>query len=205
MSHHSHQESENSDTSSFCSGEMSMAMYTDGFHFSRGNSCLNFLFGSWELKSPLNFAVAMVYSFLLAILLEALTVPQRICSGFRRKPHLLLTIIYALQALLGYLIMLIAMSFSIELFASVLCGLMVGHVLFHDSDTPSRTTADHRSAFLAQENTQPLLSEDRPSLLRHRASLTYHRMLGRDDDDVAGSFDAGRDSSLEMRYTRRAS
>jgi hypothetical protein len=47
-----------------------------------------------------------------------------------RTRHLLLTAIYACQAVLGYIIMLITMAYSVELLASVIAGLMAGNLLF---------------------------------------------------------------------------
>jgi hypothetical protein len=47
-----------------------------------------------------------------------------------RKKHLLLTLIYACQAILGYIIMLITMAYSVELLASVIAGLVAGNLLF---------------------------------------------------------------------------
>ena len=148
---HSHSESENDSSASFCAG-IPMAMFMDGFHWSltRGVSpaedgsdghplqsqqqCLNYLFNSWLLGNPKQFRGAMVFSFLLAISMEAI-------SAFRgwilrtQAPHssvrkILLALIYAWQSLLGYVIMIVAMMYSLELIFSVAAGLAVGHLLF---------------------------------------------------------------------------
>jgi hypothetical protein len=39
-------------------------------------------------------------------------------------------LIYAVQGLLGYVIMLITMAYSVELLASVIAGLMAGNLVF---------------------------------------------------------------------------
>lgn len=150
--HSSPSNSNNGDASAaFCAG-MPMAMFMDGFHWSLGvksteqnqvsqnrppqppQQCLNYLFDSWLLTSPDQFGGAMVFSFLLAIIMEAISAfrgwiirTQSPNSSLRKY---LLVIIYALQSLLGYVIMIVAMMYSLELFISVALGLAVGHLLF---------------------------------------------------------------------------
>jgi hypothetical protein len=151
---HSNSENRNDDSSSatFCAG-MPMTMFMDGFHWSlklKGNSvdeegrplqsseeqqqCLNYLFNSWLLASPKQFRGAMVFSFLLAIVMEAISAfrewilrTQAPSNSFRK---ITLVLIYALQSLLGYVIMIVAMMYSLELLFSVAAGLAVGHLLF---------------------------------------------------------------------------
>jgi len=70
--------------------------------------------------------------------MEALTAVRR-----RLPPSPLhSTLIYGVQAFLGYLLMFVIMMFSIEMIFAVVFGLMAGHVLFgndrvyRDSDEP---------------------------------------------------------------------
>lgn len=128
-----------------------MAMFMDGFHWSlvggdgseevsknhplhSQQQCLNYLFNSWSLASPKQFRGAMVFSFLLAISMEAISafrgwiLQTQAPSSLVRK--ILLVLIYAWQSLLGYIIMIVAMMFSLELLFSVAAGLAVGHLLF---------------------------------------------------------------------------
>jgi Ctr copper transporter family len=138
----------------FCQG-MYMTMFMDGFHWTmllpRGrpsSQCLNYFLANWKLGNPSQFRGAMLFSFLLALLLEGLSVARTACiryfvtleldrlsrtsesrwNGFLQ--HLCLTIIYGLHALLGYLLMFIVMSYSVELVASVIVGLIVGNRLW---------------------------------------------------------------------------
>ena len=57
-----------------------------------------------------------------------------------------LTLLYVTQAFLGYLIMLFTMSFSTELFASVVLGLMAGNVVFlpYNDDEDDEETKNDR-------------------------------------------------------------
>jgi Ctr copper transporter family len=141
----------------FCRG-MYMTMFMDGLHwtifFTRQNpssQCLNYFVNSWKLENPSKFRGVMLFSFLLALLLEGVAAARSVCvryfstsdinnthkrqqyfslksNGLRK--HFILTIVYGLQAILGYLLMFVVMSFSIELIVSLIFGLVVGNALF---------------------------------------------------------------------------
>jgi len=123
----------------FCQG-MYMTMFMDGFHWSLlftkppSLQCLNYFVQSWRLENAAKFKGACWFTFLLAILVEGLSsarsVVVRSFSAALPRQHAILTLIYAVQSLLGYVLMLVTMSFSIELFLSVIAGLMVGNLLF---------------------------------------------------------------------------
>jgi Ctr copper transporter family len=127
-------------------------------------SCLSYLSPTFELSSPGRFALAMLASFLMAVSLEALTAlkcrivfarkrrtrrtagegaqPSGIASDGvprfgPRQRRALMTLIYALQGLLGFLIMLVTMAYSVELLASVVAGLMVGNAAFGSVEAPT--------------------------------------------------------------------
>jgi zinc transporter ZupT len=137
------------DPSQFCGGRMSMVIFMDGFHRSlRGKqSCLNYFVATWRLTDRGKFRGACVFTVLLGILIEGLSaarafVVRRSAKNLRRK-HWLLTAIYAVQAPLGYMLMLISMSFSVELFLSVLVGLAAGNMIFirYEEEKASAVTA----------------------------------------------------------------
>ena len=121
---------------------MQMVMYMRGFHWSTAKRqdllpCLHFYVGSWGLVDRASFQGAMVFTFLLALLTQGLSavragVVKHVTSKQRKKAFLLL--IYVLQSLMGYLIMLIAMMYSWELLLSVVLGVMMGNRLFIKSD-----------------------------------------------------------------------
>ncbi|CAB9499527.1 expressed unknown protein [Seminavis robusta] len=149
--HHHHDDSQNS---TFCHG-MYMTVFMDGFRWSLGMSsrggsdhhghdnstkslppCLAYYVRSWQLNMPGKFRGACVYSFLLALLTEALSASRIALIDYLRHPGMLqqrkiiLTLVYALQSWMGTLIMLVAMMYSIELFFSVVAGLVVGNYMF---------------------------------------------------------------------------
>lgn len=137
----------------FCVG-MPMTMFMDGFHWSLGvksnteqdhlskdypqhppQPCLTYLFDSWLLTSPNQFRGAMVFSFVLAVVMEAISASRRWILQTKSHNNIrfrksLLVIIYVLQAFLGYVIMFVAMMYSLELFLSVSAGFAVGNLLF---------------------------------------------------------------------------
>jgi hypothetical protein len=95
--------------------------------------CLTFFVQHWKLDTAGQFVGAMVYSFLLAIMTEALTsvqgrIKKYLPNGTIRT--VIMSILYAVQQLSGYLVMFIAMTYSMELFASALLGLMAGNLVY---------------------------------------------------------------------------
>jgi len=154
------------DPDAFCKG-MPMAMFMDGFHFSLGHQskCLVYLVNPWFLSDAGKFKGAMVFSFLLALCLEGLSAIRRGIYRSMGKSRVLLTIIYALQGLLGYVIMFLAMSFSIELILSVVFGLAFGNLLFfrYEDFTPPRRQQNMEQMLLQSEEEnnlrRPLLDD----------------------------------------------
>jgi hypothetical protein len=149
---------------------MRMTMNMDGFHFfAQGQHCLAFFFRNWLLSDQAKFYGAVVYAFLLAFLVEASSALRVHLERhfYRKLSH---TFVYALQALLGYLIMLICMSYNIQILLSVVAGLMVGNLVFmqhyHNADlfaTPDPdTTRRRRQVYEEQQQIGALLLQHRP-------------------------------------------
>ena len=121
----------------FCNG-MFMVMAMGGFQWSLGKhdtkpDCLNYFVPAWKLDDRGKFTGAMVYSFLLGIMTEAITNLQiwlRPFLGTGRLRKFTMPLLFALQQWLGYISMMITMMYSIELFGSLLLGLVLGRLLF---------------------------------------------------------------------------
>ena len=121
-------------------------MYMDGFRrtYNRGHPCLNLFFPEWTLDSRAKFTWAIIVVFLLSIGAEAMSRVRRNVVLSARMAHrsddrsswnptklrFLVTILHGLQALLGYCLMLATMTFSVELFFSVVFGLATGYAIF---------------------------------------------------------------------------
>jgi hypothetical protein len=123
----------------FCSGG-GTDMFMDGYQFVlTGNAqCLNFLLPSFTLDSGVKFSLALALSFVMGFGVEALASYRR--NVFRRARETgknskgLLTLLHGAQALIGYILMCLAMSYSIEVLISVVFGLMAGHWSFNAGD-----------------------------------------------------------------------
>ena len=116
---------------------MSMTMYMKGFFLStreRTLPCLSYYYRSWILTDEGKFKGAMFYAFLMALLTQGLSAVRAVVARHVRRPKrvrkLLLVVVYVFQQLLGYLIMLTAMMYSIEMLLAVVLGLCCGHQLF---------------------------------------------------------------------------
>merc|ERR1719223_120304 len=104
-----------------------------GFQWSLGRDdakpdCLNYFVRPWKLDDRGRFIGAMVYSFLLGMMTEAVTNFQiwiRPSLGTGRLRKFTMPLLYAIQQWLGYIVMMVTMMYSIELFASLLLGLVL--------------------------------------------------------------------------------
>jgi len=109
-----------------------------GFESVAESDCINLLFKSWTLDSEGKFAAAVIGTFLLAILVELLTYIRRekVAASPKllrlpRRRRAVMGALYLTQVTFGYFLMLIAMTYSAELFIAVILGLFVGHVVFN--------------------------------------------------------------------------
>jgi hypothetical protein len=107
-----------------------------------------------------------VYTFLLAVLSEwGGTTTIRIQNVLSRNQRIkkynylrkcIMTVLYGVQQLLGWGLMLISMTFSIELFLSVIFGIFIGKLLFPPPSTddwpPATTTMARRSTRIADDD-----------------------------------------------------
>lgn len=120
----------------FCSGQGSI-MYMDGFHFSLVTSpdavqpCLNLLFPTWTLDTPIKFVAGGIFvPFLLGYATEALML--RIAKqGTNPTTPFQKSVLHVLQSFLGFLDMVLFMSLSCEIIASLMLGFWFGFFTFH--------------------------------------------------------------------------
>lgn len=137
----------NSTVAEFCRG-MPMSMFMDGFHWSLHHpshpnnntatgtttppDCLIYFVTGWVLDDADKFKGAIIFSFLLALCMEILSAIRGAAAHYLHQNKWLrfvgLTLIYGLQALLGYLLMFLSMTFSIEILLAAIVGLCVGNI-----------------------------------------------------------------------------
>jgi copper chaperone CopZ len=139
----------NADEPLFCTGP-GTAMHMDGFTFvSYGESnCVILLFNSWRIGTASAFAIAFIGIVLMGILTEALTAFRRTTiprsTFLNQRPRtrkVAMGLLYSVQVVLGYLLMLIAMTYQVELFIAVILGLGLGHTVLNTS-APVPETSD---------------------------------------------------------------
>jgi hypothetical protein len=97
------------------------------------------------------FKGAMVYSFLLGLLTQGLTVLRVLVSLHVKKRELkkyLRVAIYVCQVFMGYIIMLITMTYSVELLLSVVVGVASGYFFFHKGQPRSKHSSGLREPLL---------------------------------------------------------
>jgi hypothetical protein len=139
-----------------------MTMYMDGFHWSLSydGGCINLLFSSWTLDTSGKFVGAMVGVILLGICTEGISRLRRVLANRARKSvtenrqrfTLQQTGLHGLHGLAGYMLMLVAMTYSYELILSVIVGLMIGFYCFGDA---TLTTSSPCCAFLEPVSESP--------------------------------------------------
>jgi hypothetical protein len=160
----------------FCNG-MSMIMAMGGFQWSlvSKGDCLTYFVASWKWKDSGKVQGVMVYSFLFALLIEGNTAFQGWISQFLtgKVRKYVMAFLYAIQQWLGYIVMLIAMMYSIELIACVLLGLMTGRALFQNLRRDRREATRPRPNSTAQSSTPS--SEEENLLLDGSASNVLRR------------------------------
>lgn len=136
-----------------------MTMYMDGFHFSllrQQLQCLIFIISPWDLDDRGSFQGAMVFCFLSAVLFEIFSALQVYFRSYR----LIQIVFYGIQALWGYFLMYVVMTMSIELIASQILGLMVGHIMCVSTDKIiGRNKVQRRRPQYENELTAPLLQQ----------------------------------------------
>jgi hypothetical protein len=144
------------ESTGFCQ-HMFMVMSMSGFQWSlvghTPGDCLNYFAPAWKLDDRGKFQGAMVYTVLLGLLTEGSHALQVVLQPYvpPRLRHVVNSLLYGLQRFMGYTIMLVSMTYSWELFLSVLVGVMLGRLLF-----PNATRREWlREARHFQRNTPP--------------------------------------------------
>lgn len=149
MSGHSHAShadaahAAHADGAPFCVGA-GVTMYMEGFATATRYpgaagaaapraECVTLWFRGWVLDSPGKFAAGCLGVVALGLLVEAIGQLRarflKLPSRPPRARHAVAIGCHALQIFIGYLLMLAAMTFNAEVFAAVICGLVLGHAL----------------------------------------------------------------------------
>ena len=128
-------------TEPFCTGP-GTDMHMSGFA-SHSTDCIILLFHGWKLDSAGAFAAGVLGTFFLGIFTEGITWFRR--TKLATSPYLRSSAVvyrvsmataFTTQVTLGYFLMLIAMTYQVELFLGVILGLGCGHTLFNVRPPP---------------------------------------------------------------------
>lgn len=112
-------------------------MYMDGFHWT-DPTCIIYLVPNWVLTTPGSLVGACIGTIFFGMALEAVIWKRR--AVLRSFPEGLMrlgvtTAFYGLQLTMGYMLMLVVMTYSGPLFMCVIVGLMSGHAIFNAGST----------------------------------------------------------------------
>jgi len=140
-----------SDDTAFCFGGTDMFM--NGFQsliFDHSAQCLVFLHRSLIMNTRRNFYLGVFTAIAIGILAEVIIMFRRnlhqkiknssqvsLYDSNRLRYHE--TILYGVNVTLGYIVMLIAMMYSFELFLCTIFGLTLGHLIFNFSAPPTES------------------------------------------------------------------
>lgn len=142
----------------------------DGFRWSlkEGGQCLNLYFPGWTLNSQGKVFGAMVGVLVLAMTTEAISKLRHRLSvkarnvatsqAVRKKLVAAQTLLHGAHALVGYIVMLATMTFSLELLLCVISGLTLGYVLF-GGEKYSHVSTNPCCAFLEEEANERELAQ----------------------------------------------
>eukprot|EP00088_Acartia_fossae_P012261 TRINITY_DN16319_c0_g1_i1.p1 TRINITY_DN16319_c0_g1~~TRINITY_DN16319_c0_g1_i1.p1 ORF type:complete len:651 (-),score=90.21 TRINITY_DN16319_c0_g1_i1:261-2159(-) len=126
----------------FCLPGTGTDMYMNGFQVSgkSNNACVILFFESWVLDSRLKFAFGCLGCILLGVVVEGLLCFRRllqsrkilrVLSSLTRRVSII--VLFGFNIAAGYLAMLVAMTYSVELFICMVIGLVIGHAIFNTS------------------------------------------------------------------------
>jgi copper transporter 1 len=151
-----------------------------------GQECINLLFPGWTLDTAGKFAAAMIGVFFMALFLEGLSKYRHYLSECgkgapkSKKQHFKLgiTALHGVQAILGYAVMLISMTFSAELLFMIISGLKSGHYVFfqlrnNDGDEEGmdkRTASNLSSIHVTSNPCCQFMEEESKEIANHRSS-----------------------------------
>ncbi|KAL1519440.1 hypothetical protein AB1Y20_022962 [Prymnesium parvum] len=160
-------------------GCVGIDMEMTGFQWSEwpDGECVIFLLSQFSLDSPIKFRVAFFVTILIGIANEALIAIRRGPCSFdkagrrsRAVGTIVTVLLFALQSIIAYILMLIAMTYQLQLFLAVITGLAIGHALFNVA-YPVSASADPCCV-------QPVVPK------RSTSSYLTHPLLSSTDDSV---------------------
>jgi len=118
---------------SFCDKQASVSMYMNGFNslWDKNRGCVVLFFQGVILDTPWKFALGMVVVALMGIATQGLVALRPVVAARTGHNRYVAALMFGLNVAMGWFMMLVAMTFSTELFICASLGLILGHVLFN--------------------------------------------------------------------------
>lgn len=122
----------------FCNTKVATSMYMQGFTTtSSHNACVVLFFQGWVLDTRLKFVIGCIFVVFLGICTQgAIRLRSLLVSGRRKrllKDKVVDSAMFGLNVVLGWTMMLVAMTYSVELFSCATLGLVVGNFAFAEA------------------------------------------------------------------------
>ncbi|KAG1668909.1 hypothetical protein FOA52_016078 [Chlamydomonas sp. UWO 241] len=130
------------DSGGFCNTNLQpTTMWMTGFQTSakHASPCVIFLFPTWVLNSAVKFGMACLGTVVMGVAVSALAFGRARVMALPISPKvqwhipakfLAVVAMFFTQIMFAYALMLVAMSFQVELFLMVVAGLTLGHAIF---------------------------------------------------------------------------
>jgi hypothetical protein len=139
----------------------------NGFRVANGDdACITFLFVGWSVDNRTKYAIMLIGVLLMGFLNGFLIYIRQVLAA-RSKGNssillnqLLLSLVYGVQIVLAYWLMLLVMTYETGLFIMLIIGLVLGHfffgyVLARSSSKASSVTPNENANFQNQFNSTP--------------------------------------------------
>ena len=216
----------------FCKG-MGMVMYMEGFQWSllktdtTPHSCLNFYFPSWTLDTRTKFIGAMICIIIMGIVTEGIgrlkhditKRARKISATSSRSTNTrtiqtrlwyIQTLLQGCSVLMAYVLMLIVMTYSLEMLCCVILGLVIGYFIF-GGDLYNHSSSPCCQFLEDEDNDEDENENVTATLMRALLSTTTttdedgDHQENNDDDDEENNDNAGYMSpNLSSRTTTTA-
>ncbi len=90
--------------------------------------CINFMFIEWTLDNKVKYVFGCIGTLLMGIFIQGISYIRIKLN--KKNNQIIILIIYSIQMTLSYFLMLLAMTYSTELFCMVVIGLTIGYGYF---------------------------------------------------------------------------
>ncbi|CAF3426027.1 unnamed protein product [Rotaria socialis] len=109
----------------------------NGFQFATGEGrCITFLFYGWNVDSHAKYAASIIGVFCMSVLNAGLGYIRHLINDhYENNPytlshHISLAVVYGVQMVLAYWLMLLVMTYESGIFMSLIFGLIIGYFVF---------------------------------------------------------------------------